>query len=171
VKTASCLLFLATLGCTKPAPPVATPAPAAAVETCTAETPLVPGVPGSPGHLVESPLNPNGMSELALLMRRMVADLEAARDVIERGGQPPALAARYQKLRCSWPTRAEMRSKEFDGLAQTYLQQVAEFDEHRGELRDRYANVLKGCRACHEVTCEGPIAVIDGLALRPVSAR
>lgn len=31
---------------------------------CTLETPLIPGVPGSPGHLLPSDRNPNGDSEL-----------------------------------------------------------------------------------------------------------
>jgi len=155
------LLFTA-LACSKPPPPL---------PECTGDTPLVEGIPGSPGHLVASTLNPNGMSELALLMRDMVADMEAARDAIERGGQPAPVGARYRKLRCSWPTQESMRKAPFDALAVAYLARVAEFDQQGLDAAARYTGVLKGCRACHEVTCGGPLAVIDGLELRPQRAR
>ena len=46
---------------------------------CNCSTPLQPGVPGSPGHLIVSPRNPNGDSELAVPMRQFVDDLTEAR--------------------------------------------------------------------------------------------
>ncbi len=154
-------------GPSTPAPsPPAAPAVAAPAEDCTGATPLREGVPGSPGHLVASPLNPNGMSELALLMRRMVSDLEAARDVIERGGTPAPVGDGFRRIRCAWPTEPGMRTPEFDPLAVGYLRRVAEMDADPAHARARYTAVLAGCRACHEATCDGPLSVIDGLALR-----
>jgi cytochrome c553 len=158
-------LFL--LGC--PARPAATPPPPATAQApveadCTLATPLVPGVPGSPGHLITSDLNPNGASELATLMRTMVADWRAAKATIERGETPTAKHhAVHRKLRCAWPTDPGDRNATFDGMAVTYLTAVKAYDA--APTRETYGAVISACAACHEVTCGGPLELIEGLRL------
>lgn len=152
------------LGCpAKPAAPPPPPAPAAEPE-CTLETPLVPGVPGSPGHLIASEVNPNGASELAALMRTMVADWRAAKAALEKGEAPAAKHhATHRKLRCAWPTDAQDRDATFDGLAVNYLAAVKAYDA--APTKETYGAVIGACAACHEVTCGGPLELIDGLRL------
>lgn len=160
-------------GCTRP-PPAAAPKAAPVVvvdagaptEDCTLETKLVPGAPGSPGHLIPSGVNPNGASELAALMRTFVADLQGARAKLEADAGP-ALTARlpvHRKMRCAWPTAEADRNPTFDGLAVNYLQAVRQFDAR--PARDTYEGLLDGCKACHEVSCGGPLELIDGLRWR-----
>jgi cytochrome c553 len=168
---AACLLLL---GCpSKPASPPAPapapkPAPAPAVEPdCTLETALVPGVPGSPGHLLPSDLNPNGASELAALMRTMVADWRAVKTSLEAdAGVAPGTKHHpvHRKMRCAWPTDPKDRDATFDGLAASYLATVKAFDA--APSRETYGAVIGACAACHEVTCGGPLEVIEGLKLR-----
>lgn len=162
------------LGCpSKPAAPTP-PAPApkaapAAEPDCTLETALVPGVPGSPGHLIASDLNPNGASELAALMRTMVADWRGVKASFEAdaGAHPgKRLHATHRKIRCAWPTDPKDRDATFDGLAAAYLAAVQAFDA--APSRERYGAVISGCAACHEVTCGGPLELIEGLRLAPV---
>ncbi|MCC6337106.1 MAG: hypothetical protein IT380_24320 [Myxococcales bacterium] len=124
---------------------------------CTLATPLVPGVPGSPGHLIPSELNPNGASELAALMRTMVADLEAGRAALEKGGTPPPLWSRHRKLRCAWPTDSADRNPQFDAMAVTYLAQVQALDAKPTHPRAAFNAVVTACQACHENSCPGPI--------------
>ena len=50
--------------------------------SCNLETILKPGVPGSPNNLIESDINPNGDSELAHLMRKMLKDLQDIRPLV-----------------------------------------------------------------------------------------
>jgi hypothetical protein len=138
---------------------------APAEPSCTLDTPLVPGVPGSPGHLIASERNPNGASELATHMRMMVEDVKAARARLEKGEPLPPLRAKHAKLRCAWPTDPSDRNQAFDAMAQTYLAAVAALDEKPADPKQAYTNVVKACRSCHEATCDGPIAVIDQLAL------
>lgn len=161
------LLSIILLACSKKdntAPALNVPA-APKVEACTFETKLEPGVPGSPGHLIPSERNPNGASELATHMRLMVADLEDAKAKLSKGEAVPPLRARHAKLRCAWPTDPRDRNEAFDGMAQNYLAAVSALDEKPADVRAAYAGVVRACRTCHEATCDGPIAVIDGLAL------
>ncbi len=134
-------------------------------EACTIETPLQPGVPGSPGYLIPSDINPNGQSALAALMRQMVSDVKVARQAITDGKPMPAMLGRHRQLRCAWPTDLRDRTQSFDALAQVYLQQLERLESAQSDTRSAYANVVSACRACHESTCPGPLAVIETLAL------
>lgn len=171
---ATCLLLAS---CSRPTPPTAVAdagahvlpsafasaaasALPASVE-CSLATPLAPGVPGSPGNLLASPRNPNGVSELAALMRAMLADLERARPLAAAGKGSPALWSTHRKMRCAWPTDPADRNAAFDGHAQHYLARVRELDERPSAAA--YDDVIGACRSCHETTCSGVLGAIDGL--------
>lgn len=132
-------------------------------DDCTLETKLQPGVPGSPGHLIASELNPNGASELATLMRTFVADWKDARAKLEADPKAafPARWPVHRKMRCAWPTSLDDRTPTYDGLAVNYLAKVKAFDAKPS--RETYEGVLDGCQACHEVTCGGPLELIQGM--------
>lgn len=150
---------------TPPPPPAPAAQPAPVVDDCTFDTKLVEGVPGSPGHLIASERNPNGASELATHMRTMVDDLKDARTKLLAGEPVPPLKQKHRKIRCAWPTALSDRTPAFDAMAQAYLAKVAELDAKPADAKAAYTGVVAACRACHEQTCDGPIAVIDGLGL------
>jgi hypothetical protein len=151
---------------TPPASASATPANAttspaamlAADADCNLSTPLVPGIPGSPGNLVKSSRNPNGDSELSVLMRQFVDDLREVRPMLEAGQKVKALLPVHRKMRCAWPTKPEERNQQFDLRAQAYLGAVAAFDQTPG--KDTYNAIIAGCIACHSVSCGGPLEFI-----------
>ncbi|MFN7590029.1 MAG: hypothetical protein ACK5UQ_16225 [Planctomycetota bacterium] len=151
---------------TPPASASATPANAttspaamlAADADCNLATPLVPGIPGSPGNLVKSQRNPNGDSELSVLMRQFVDDLREVRPMLEAGQKVKALLPVHRKMRCAWPTKPEERNQQFDLRAQAYLGAVAAFDQTPG--KDTYNAIIAGCIACHSVSCGGPLEFI-----------
>jgi hypothetical protein len=133
---------------------------------CTLATRLVPGIPGSPGHLIPSPRNPNGQSELSAHMRLMQSDLAAARSAILGGTAVAPMLARHRKIRCAWPTRPADRDEALDASARHYLDAVAALDGAAPSQRAAaFTSVLGACRACHEHTCSGAIVAIDALAL------
>lgn len=137
-----------------------------AAATCTLETPLVPGVPGSPGHFIKSAQFPDGQSELAALMRTMQADLKAAGDAIAQGRPVPKMLATHARIRCAWPTTPGDRNPQFDAFAQAYLAQVAALESAPPEeARAAHEGVLNACTACHQQTCPGPIVAIQKLRL------
>jgi hypothetical protein len=162
------VVAMALFGCPKKqeapvsAPP---PTPPAVVDDCTLETTLVPGIPGSPGNLIASERNPNGASELATHMRLMVEDVRDAKAKVLAGQPVPALFQKHRKIRCAWPTSPGDRNAAFDAMAQNYLVKVRELDAKPGDVKAAFTGVVGACRTCHEATCDGPIAVIDGLTL------
>lgn len=128
---------------------------------CNLSTKLQEGIPGSPGHLIVSPRNPNGDSELALLMRTFVDQLRDARTLVEAGQPVPKFLPTWRKMRCAWPTKPDERNEKFDTRAIGFLQQVEAFDEHPG--RETYNSIIAGCIACHSQSCGGPIDFIDSM--------
>lgn len=137
------------------------PPPPPPDDDCNYKTPLVPGIPGSPGHLIKSSRNPNGDSELAVLMRQFVDDLREARPLLEAGQPVKKLHPTYRKMRCSWPTKPEERNEQFDARAVVYLELVKAYDANPGQAT--YNGMIAGCIACHEQSCGGPLDFIDGL--------
>lgn len=131
---------------------------------CNLHTPLRPGVPGSPGNLIVSSRNPNGDSELSVLMRRFVDDLRDARPRLEKGEPVSALFAVHRTMRCAWPTKPDERNERFDAMAIAYLHLVRAYDAAPG--KDTYNGIIAGCIACHSQSCGGPIDFIDGMIWR-----
>lgn len=179
---ASAALFL--LACSKaapPAPPASPPTVPATVsaaagrveggagqsEDCTLQTPLTPGIPGSPGHLIPSQRNPNGQSELAALMRTMEATLKEAREQIGKGQHVGPFLPKFRRIRCAWPTNPGDRDAQFDALATAYLSAVSQLDaaSDSAAAAKAYSGVLQGCRSCHERACSGALAAISALQL------
>lgn len=146
-------------GAVREAPPEFPPLPPD-VEV-TLATKLVPGIPGSPGHLIKSSRNPNGDSELAYLMRLFVDDLREARTKVEAGEPLPRLYDRHRRMRAAWPTDASMRNAEFDGMAQGYLTTVRTFEGDPTPAN--YNAIIASCVACHSATCGGVIEFIESL--------
>jgi hypothetical protein len=128
---------------------------------CNLSTPLQSGIPGSPGHLIPSTRNPNGDSELAVLMRRFVDDLRDARTLVEAGQPLRPLLPVHRRMRCAWPTRPEERNERFDALAQGYLAAVRAFDQ--APTKANYNDIVAGCIACHAHACGGPLDFIDSM--------
>jgi hypothetical protein len=155
-----------------PTPPPASDAtaqPAAAPSAeddrdCNLQTPLVPGIPGSPGNLIVSPRNPNGDSELSALMRVFVDDLIAARAALEAGRAPLPLREVHRRMRCAWHTKEDTRNETYDALAKGYLAEVGRFDA--APDRERFNGIVQSCVACHGVFCGGPLDLIEGLFWR-----
>ena len=74
------------------------------IEVCGEIPVLEPGVPGSPGKLIPSRINPNGQSELAHAMRVMLAELNQNRDNLNEGkNAKPVDIVIHGKIRCAWP--------------------------------------------------------------------
>jgi hypothetical protein len=142
----------------------AAPSPADPDPDCNLATPLVPGIPGSPGNLIVSARNPNGDSELAALMRDCVDDLVAARQALEKGLPPVPMRDTHRRMRCSWHTKDETRNETFDGLARSYLASVASFDAKPAQ--EQFNGIVQSCVACHSVFCGGPLDLIEQLYWR-----
>lgn len=128
---------------------------------CNLQTALDPDKPGAPGHLIESPRNPNGDSELAVLMRTMVEQLKENRLRLKNGESAQKMWPAHHTMRCAWPTNPKERNQGYDGRAQSYLATVRAFDEAPSQAS--YNAVVNGCIACHQVNCGGVIDFLETL--------
>ena len=148
-------------------PSVATTAAKASANECTGDTVLDPKKAGSPGNLIASSVNPNGDSELAVLMRTMRDDLRNARDHLLRDTAPPPLLAKHTLVRCAWPTDPNVRDTKFDQMAISYLLAVEDLERERtiSDKKMAYGRAINACVTCHQNTCPGPIAAIKSLEL------
>lgn len=159
-----CIVLCASGGCTRSLSARAEQPPPSETE-CTLQTPLQEGIPGSPGHLIASDVNPNGASELATLMRSMLHDLESTRAQLLKNEKSRPLWNRHRKIRCAWPTSLDDRNPTFDAFALNYLKQLQAFDEAQSQRPEAYQKVVTACLTCHENTCDGPMERIRKLKL------
>lgn len=128
---------------------------------CNLETVLDPNKPGAPGHLIASERNPNGDSELAVLMRRFVDDLRE-NQLLAKAGEPiKPMHDTHRMMRCAWPTVPSERDEGYDQRSQAYLAAVRAFEASPNQ--QTYEGIVSNCVACHQVSCSGVIDFIEGL--------
>ncbi|MEM1219342.1 MAG: hypothetical protein AAGH79_10535 [Bacteroidota bacterium] len=118
----------------------------------------------TPTELGIKPINPNGDSELALLMRAMFAEAQTIRQDIETG-KPVQTRLCYEQLLTATPTQAhQVKSTAYQTYARTYLQTIEHLNAadpaHQLAL---YQRLVGNCMACHQSMCPGPIAKIKKL--------
>jgi len=138
--------------------------PAKPTNACDYQTPLTPGIPGSPTNLIQTPYNPNGSSELAVLMRRMLTELRKAKKEFSQK-KTPVFAGSYDKIRCAWPTTAGTRTPLYDKMANSFLQSYDALRTAKSDHAQYFDATINNCIACHQNTCLGPIPAIESLRL------
>ena len=132
----------------------------ASTGTCTHKTPLKPGVPGSPGHLIKLPQRGDGVTELAALMREMYDAMKAQKTAFEKKQAIKPLPD-FSRVNCTWPTDPATRGPTFDAFSAST---AAALEAHgKAPTRDTYNRVVTTCVACHQAMCPGPVAALNGL--------
>ena len=110
------------------------------------------------------PLNPNGDSELALLMRAMFDDALLMKQQIEQGEQPrPGLD--YQKILTAKATEPEKAASDaYKVHALSYLQTIKALQQADvAQAASLYSNMVNSCMGCHQAICPGPTVRIKKL--------
>ena len=108
--------------------------------------------------------NPNGDSELALLMRSMFEEALYIKQQVEKG-QPARIRVDHEKILTAHATEPEKAaSPEYKAFAQTYLMTIEHLRNATPEdLPDLYDNLVASCSTCHQALCPGPLARIRQL--------
>jgi hypothetical protein len=111
-----------------------------------------------------TPLNPNGDSELAILMRAMAEDGERMKEHI-LSGKMPSPKADYDKLLTAEATEPDkMTTPEYEAFAQSYIQIMEAMEKGEKENADMlYKNMVDVCMNCHRAVCPGPMVRIKKL--------
>lgn len=108
--------------------------------------------------------NPNGDSELALLMRDMFDDCMAMKEAIYDGGAP-SFSHDPQAIFTAHATEPEKAaSPEYQALGKAYLAAARAYESAAPEERKAYfQGVIHTCMACHQELCPGPTRKIRRL--------
>jgi hypothetical protein len=111
-------------------------------------------------------INPNGDSELALLMREMFDDgMRTKQKVLD--GQMPAITCDYRGIHTAEATQPEKAaSEEFKSFAKAYEVSASEFLMSDPEMMaDNYQTMVTACMNCHKAVCPGPMVKIKKMYL------
>ena len=111
-------------------------------------------------------LNPNGDSELALLMRVMYEDGMKIKEQI-RQGKKPDVDFDFEKIHSAKATDpARMKTPDFEVFATSYVQAVQAFKAAKAEEAGMYYNgMVTACMNCHKSVCPGPTVRIKKMFL------
>lgn len=118
----------------------------------------------------ERDINPNGSSELSLIMRKMAAHLAENRDALKAGKGIVAAPKEIDNLLTAKKTDEEIDKTIYDGYAKLYQQRIIEFNETASapdSLKIKaHNNLVSTCRDCHSNFCPGPMVVINQLDIK-----
>lgn len=112
----------------------------------------------------QRPLNPNGDSELALLMRAMFDEAQQIKQQIANGDSI-TLSLDHEKILSAHATEPrKAASPEYKAFAKSYLQTIKNLETvSYAQRADVYDNLVANCMTCHQAMCPGPIVKIKKL--------
>lgn len=115
---------------------------------------------------IKAPLNPNGDSELALLMRGMYQEAEHIKKQVKQA-EEVTVELDHMKILSAHATEPEKAaSAEFKSFAQLYLARLNELKSAEGENKVVvYKSLVESCMSCHQALCPGPLVKIKKLRI------
>lgn len=110
--------------------------------------------------------NPNGDSELALLMREMFEDGLRIKEQIENGEKPEVLK-KFEAIHTAQATEPEKAASDtYKHFGDAYLAAVNRLQNASSEeVYDVYQGMVQTCMSCHQKLCPGPMVRIKKLYL------
>ena len=112
------------------------------------------------------PVNPNGDSELAILMREMANWSDSCKATITSGRTIPAKPEKLNTLHTAKRTDEAIDETLFHSMASLYQNKVSEFEKSTVENKTEMFNAMVGaCVSCHENFCQGPLVRINKMLI------
>ena len=115
----------------------------------------------------KSPVNPNGDSELALLMRKMVADVDSLKQQIAtgEGNISDELIAELERVHTAVPTDPKVKTDEFKAYNELLVNEAKALKETTENKAEKFNQFVNRCIDCHQMVCPGPIKRISKLKI------
>lgn len=111
-------------------------------------------------------LNPNGSSELSLLMRKMHQHALKAREEVLKNKPTKGYPAEFEKIYTATPTTPTTKNQYYNSYADLYLAALKNFSKsNKKNLKENYNNLVSGCVVCHTTHCPGPMVLIEKLPI------
>lgn len=106
---------------------------------------------------MEASLNPNGDSELAILMREMYEEGERIKQEIEEG-KKPTIKVDYRRMLTAQATEPEKAASDtYHAFAQAYFGIMESLEKASAEEAPKiFVNMVDNCMECHQQLCPGP---------------
>lgn len=112
------------------------------------------------------PLNPNGDSELAMLMREMMSSASNMREMVKQGNLPEKFPEEFLKIHTAQPTDSETKKASFEDFADNYISNLNNlYTSPKEDLTKNYNAVVSACASCHSQHCPGPLKAINKLKI------
>jgi len=110
---------------------------------------------------------PNGLSPLASLMEDMYhTGLDAKKALIKN--KPASITLDYRKILSAKPTDESMTDfPEFESIGKSYIEAMdsLKYSSSPSGRLAAYRSMVSTCRACHSLTCPGPMVRFKKLNL------
>ena len=121
-------------------------------------------IESTPSKTTKRPLNPNGDSELALLMRAMFDEAQQIQQQIAEH-QPLSFNLEHEKILTATATvPAKAASDKYQAHAASYLQSIEALRlAPVAEQHSLYQDMVGNCMSCHKALCPGPMMRIKKL--------
>ena len=111
-------------------------------------------------------MNPNGSSELSLLMRDMQNYTNQAKADLKAGKTPAAFPVEFNKLFTAKISENNSKSDFYNQFGELYISSVKSYASSTTENRvETYNNMVNACLACHSQHCPGPVSVIKKMKI------
>lgn len=113
-------------------------------------------------------LNPNGDSELALLMRSMTTYMEVIKDSLQKEAPIPECPTEFGALMVAKETEGMIKDRNhFNAYADQWLSDLNQVCTSSGSQRNKaYERLRSSCLNCHQSYCQGPIPKIQRLSIQ-----
>ena len=114
-----------------------------------------------------SETNPNGDSELALLMRKMFEDGEDIKALIvnNEGNITEEYIQELERIHTATPTDADVKTPEFEAYTKLMINEANELFSSDSNRVQGFNNLVNRCIECHQSFCPGPIKRIKKLTI------
>ena len=126
----------------------------------------------------EKPINPNGDSELALVMRALYintlsfkteifTNTDSITDKFLNHNTIEEFKRNYEDLNYAQPTDLNLRSDGiYKGFADTYIESSKRFLTNNNQTKENYTLMVNNCIQCHEQFCLGTMKKIRKLYIK-----
>jgi len=115
-------------------------------------------------QLQDKKLNPNGDSELAILMRTMHEHAKQLKEEIMAGRSITRYPAEIKTIDKAEPTPGMISNKQvFDGFSALYLSKLDSIYLAGVNQKLQFNRMVKSCVDCHQAYCQGPLPAIQKL--------
>ncbi|NNE27403.1 MAG: hypothetical protein HKN09_11220 [Saprospiraceae bacterium] len=109
------------------------------------------------------PLNPNGDSELAILMREMFEEGMNMKEAIAKG-EHPKVKLKFKDILTADATEPDKAASDvYKAYAQSYISIMEGFENGASNPEELYESMVSNCESCHKALCPGPLVRIKKL--------